>query len=99
MKPTDIVGSAAHDTRDLQAMNDEPRIPDAVKELLKLLPNDGHTSLVGSSLYAFLLHDGVNWKLIGCFDPKSLTTIPTLPSSPIDDSSASDKGTTYSVAT
>ena len=75
MEPTGI--EAAEDNiRDIQDITDEPCVLDTVKELLALLMDDACEE---TGRYAFLFCDGVNWKLIGWFNPF------TPPSKPEDD--------------
>jgi len=64
MKPTDVV-AADGDGCDILAMKDKPDLSDVVKKLL------GPTEETG--LYAFLICDGFNWRLIGSFNPESYT--------------------------
>ena len=63
MEPTGIV-SADDNTRDIKDITDEPCVRD-VEELLALLTN----SCGETGRYAFLLCDGLNWKLIGWINP------------------------------
>ena len=63
MKPTDVV-AADDDTSDILDMkHDEPGLSDIVKKLLDP-PEE-------TSLYAFLVCDGLNWRLIGSFNSGS----------------------------
>ena len=64
MKPTDVV-AAYDDTDDILDMRNEPDLSDVVKKLLDPPEETG--------LYAFLLCDGLNWRLIGSFNPESFT--------------------------
>ncbi len=64
MKPTDAV-AADDNACDILAIKDECYLSDVVKKLL------GPT--VETDLYAFLLCDGFNWRLIGSFNPESFT--------------------------
>ena len=64
MKPTDVV-AAYDDTDDILDMRNEPDFSDVVKKLLDPPEETG--------LYAFLLCDGLNWRLIGNFNPGSFT--------------------------
>ena len=64
MKPTDAV-AAYDDTSDILDMKNEADLSDIVKKLLD--PTEE------TSLYAFLVCDGLNWRLIGSFNPESFT--------------------------
>ena len=61
-------------------MKDDTALPDAVEKLLALLGGDAFEDET-SLFYAFLLCDGLNWKLIGCFNagflPVSLSLLIT----------------------
>ncbi len=74
MEPTGIE-AADDNTRNIQDITDEPCVLDSVQELLALLMD----ACEETGRYAFLHCDGVNWKLIGSFNPF------TPPSKPEDD--------------
>ena len=59
MKPSDVV--VDDDTSDILDMKDEPDLSDVVKELLTMLLDLANEA----GLYAFLLCDGLYWRLIG----------------------------------